>query len=81
MSRLTNEARLARKEFRRTYGPGTFQIVDAITRGWNNERIQAKFDIPRTSISTYRANVTRGAYYPFIEYSNEGQAGTMYESN
>jgi len=80
MATLSKRARKARAEFRKFYGKIAFNVVDAIHRGWTNERIRNKYKISNASIAAFRANVTRGTYYPYVTTASQARrsVGTMY---
>jgi len=80
MAKLSKRALKARAEFRKAYGRTAFNIVDAIVRGWSNQRIRNKYKVATTSIAAFRANVTRGTYYPYIMTGRQARrsGGTMY---
>ena len=54
-------------EFVQKYGKRTASIVRYFAKGWTTERIARQFKISKSSVATYRANLTRGAYYPFVD--------------
>lgn len=80
MARLSKRALKARAEFRKAYGRTAFNIVDAIRNGWDNSRIRNKYKVATTSIAAFRANVTRGTYYPYLMTGSTTRrgGGTMY---
>jgi FixJ family two-component response regulator len=63
---LTKTQKAARAAFVQIYGREARNVVSYIARGWNSVRIADKFNVPVTSVAAYRANVSRGTYYPFI---------------
>jgi len=62
----------ARRNFTDSFGPDTVNVVKAIVHGWSNDRIATKLDIPTMSVAAYRANLTRGAYSPFVRVLKSG---------
>lgn len=70
MSSQTVQA--ARKAFVAKYGKETRDVVQAIARGWDNQRIQDKLMVSSTSVAAYRANVTRESYAPFVLAAYDG---------
>lgn len=64
---LSQDQRAARRAFVDIYGPEARDVVNYIARGWNTPRIADKVGIPVTSVAAYRANVTRGTYWPFVD--------------
>jgi FixJ family two-component response regulator len=59
-------------EFSKKYGKRTASVVRAIVNGWSNKRIASQFKISNMSVAAYRANITRGAYYPYVDVGAEG---------
>ncbi len=55
----------ARREFRNLY-PETASVVQALTRGWDSAVIADRLDTTVTSVAAVRANLTRGAYAPYV---------------
>lgn len=80
MAKLSKRALKARAEFRKAYSRTTFNVVDAIRRGWSNKRISSKYKLSIPSVVTFRGNLTRGAYYPYISRTRDGAhtTGMMY---
>lgn len=56
----------ARRMFQETYGKTTANVVRLIAYGLDNPAIRAITGASVATIATYRANVTRGAYYPWV---------------
>lgn len=55
----------ARKEFRNSYS-GSAPVVELIARGWDTSRIAEELSTSTLTVAAVRANVTRGAYRPFV---------------
>ncbi len=66
-----NNIRKARQEFRKQFGDETYQVISRIACGWKNETIEDNLSIPKTSIAAYKANLTRGTYYPFAQMGSD----------
>jgi hypothetical protein len=67
-----NATRVARRTFETTYGRTTARVVRLIAEGLSNRVIRAVTGASYTSIAAYRANVTRGAYSPFVSTNGLG---------
>lgn len=63
---LSQNARNERRAFTSVYGSETSSVVRRIASGWSTERISDSLNLPETTVAAYRANVTRGTYYPFV---------------
>lgn len=76
-----NVTRAARKLFESTYGSTTAKIVRLIAAGLTTASIRSITGASPTTIATYRANLTRGIYYPFVLVDNAGYYGSCNYSN
>jgi DNA-binding NarL/FixJ family response regulator len=54
-------------EFVQKYGKRTASVIKYLANGWTTQRIARQFKISKASVATYKANLTRGAYYPFVD--------------
>jgi FixJ family two-component response regulator len=61
-----NRTRSNRRAFAQVYGPVTADVVRLIARGWTSDRIAYETGETVNSVAAFRANVTRGAYAPFV---------------
>lgn len=66
---MTNSARTRsnRRAFAQAYGQDALAVVSRIARGWTSDRISEATGLPVTSVAAFRANVTRGAYAPYVD--------------
>jgi hypothetical protein len=55
----------ARREFRNLY-PATAPVVEALARGWDSATVADRLGTTVTSVAAVRANLTRGAYAPYV---------------
>ncbi len=63
----------ARNAFRSTFGEDTYEVVSLLSEGYSTTEVSDITQISRTSVSAYKANLTRGTY----DWSNHNN-GTNY---
>ena len=72
-----NQTRTARRQFVQDFGENTVDVVRAIVNGWDSTEIADDYGMPVGTVAAYRANLTRGAYAPYVQGSvNTGFTGT-----
>jgi hypothetical protein len=64
---MNETTRVSRRRFRSYYGGDTFAVVSRIISGQDSRTIEAETGVPVPSVAAYRANVTRGTYYPWVD--------------
>lgn len=52
----------ARTEFRKRYGDTSYRVVCMLLAGYSDNAVMSATGISRTSLNTYRGNLTRNAY-------------------
>ena len=67
-----NATRAARKAFESIYGSSTAKVVRLIAAGIDSASIRSVTGASRTTIAAYRANYTRGTYWPYVYTDTTG---------
>lgn len=70
----------ARREFQAKYGTRTVSVVSLLARGLTTEQVATRTGTPVTSVRTFKANMTRNAYAPFVSVSARGVSGRIVSS-
>lgn len=73
---LSNDAKVARKDFRDVYGKTTAEVIQSIARGWDSQRIADRAGVSMRSVATTRGNLTRGLYAPYATVRNGSVEGS-----
>ena len=72
----SSETSSARRSFVNSYSKTTMKVVSLVQRGWTSQRIADSLGLSRTSVTTCRANYTRGVYAPYAFQGANGPTGT-----
>lgn len=67
-----NRTRAARRTFTKTFGEISAGIVRMLASGVAPSRVAQLTGAPRTTVATYKANLTRGVYAPFVRGNGSG---------
>jgi hypothetical protein len=64
--------RNARKAFTKRYGTTAAGVIRLLATGSTTSEISTSFGVPRTTVAAYKANLTRGNYYPYVTWDGRG---------
>jgi len=67
------------RKFQSKYGKISYKVISRIIRGRTNASINKELDIPVSSIKTYRGNLTRGAYSPWVVRKSNTYTGKIFK--
>ncbi len=67
-----NRTRAARKQFANTYSEVTVGIISMLVSGYSTAQVAQTYGVPRSTVATYKANLTRGIYSPFVRSNGSG---------
>ena len=62
---LSPEAKRARAVFRDRWSSESARIIQRIARGETSQEVADKLNVPRTTVTTTRGNLTRDVYFPY----------------
>lgn len=71
---LSKKAKASRRSFRYMYSPTTVRVVKMTAEGRDAHYISDREDIGVPNVAAYKANLTRGTYWPFADVDpNDGE--------
>lgn len=71
VARKAVRTRQFRNDFRHYFGDETVSVVRMLCQGMTSHEVSDELCVPVTSVAAYKANLTRGTYYPFAKMVNE----------
>lgn len=61
-----------RREFVERFSQRTANVVSLLARGLTTEQVATRTGTPVASVRTFKANLSRGAYRPFVSVARNG---------